>query len=111
MKFIPKELIVEHIVLDGFLSGYVNWIFHGETSSSSMSVDRLDIGDELQSLVHDAFGVPPTSDCINMDTRGDSFGGSNQHNVEFDKNTEKFFNLLKQAEHELYPESKYSLLS
>nr|XP_016511549.1 PREDICTED: uncharacterized protein LOC107828697 [Nicotiana tabacum] len=76
-----------------------------------MSVDILDRGDEIQGLVHDAFGVLPTSDFINMDTRDDIFGGSNQHNVGFDKKTEKFFNLLKEAERELYPGSKYSLLS
>ncbi|OIT03232.1 hypothetical protein A4A49_57451, partial [Nicotiana attenuata] len=111
MKFIAKELIVEQIVVDGFLPSYVNWIFHGETSSSSMSMDRLDIGDEIQSLVHDAFEGPPTSDFINMDTRGDSFGGTNQHNVGFDKKTKKFFNLVKEPEHELYPGSKYLLLS
>ncbi|OIT39251.1 hypothetical protein A4A49_55306 [Nicotiana attenuata] len=111
MKFIPKGLIVEYIVVDGFLPSYINWIFHGETSSSSMSVDRLDRGDEIQYLVHDAFGVPPTSDVINMDTHGHNFGGSNQHNVESDKKSEKFFNLLKEAEGELYPGSKCSLLS
>ncbi|XP_060213667.1 uncharacterized protein LOC132640887 isoform X2 [Lycium barbarum] len=111
MIFVPTDLIVEHIVVDGFLTSYTTWIYHGERSSSSVSVDKLDRDDEMQDMLHEAFGIPPTSGFVDIDIDGDGFGGSNLHNKGFDKKTEEFFNLLKEAERELYPGSKYSLLS
>ncbi|KAK6781989.1 hypothetical protein RDI58_019785 [Solanum bulbocastanum] len=44
-----------------------------------------------------------------MDTNAEEFDGSNQHNMCFDKKTEEFFRLLKEAERELYPRSKFLL--
>ncbi|XP_059311029.1 uncharacterized protein LOC132062483 isoform X2 [Lycium ferocissimum] len=38
-KFVPKDLIVEHIVVDGFLTSYTSWIFHGEKSSQVTGPD------------------------------------------------------------------------
>ncbi|XP_060179381.1 uncharacterized protein LOC132609421 isoform X2 [Lycium barbarum] len=38
-KFVPKDLIVEHIVVDGFLTNYTSWIFHGEKSSQVTGPD------------------------------------------------------------------------
>ncbi|KAK3038290.1 hypothetical protein RJ639_029878 [Escallonia herrerae] len=32
MKFMKKVDVAEHIVVDGFLSSYTHWIFHGESS-------------------------------------------------------------------------------
>ncbi|KAM3344328.1 hypothetical protein P3S68_026420 [Capsicum galapagoense] len=111
MKFIKKDLIVEHIVVDGFLTSYTSWIYHGEQSSSSVSMTQLDKDDEMQDMLHEAFGIPPTSSFADMDNSGEGFGGSSQHNRGFDKKTEEFFNLLKEVERELYPSSKYYLLS
>ncbi|XP_049399799.1 uncharacterized protein LOC125863867 [Solanum stenotomum] len=112
MKFVRKDLIVEHIVVDGFLTSYTSWIFHGEKSSSPICVDQLDTGDEMQDMLHEAFGIPPTSSFVDMDTSGtDGLGSSNQHNRGFDKKTGEFFKLLKEVERELYSGSKYSLLS
>ncbi|XP_049406168.1 uncharacterized protein LOC125869771 [Solanum stenotomum] len=110
MKFVQKDLIVEHIVVDGFLTSYTSWIYHGEELFSSKLVNQLDKGDEMQDMLHEAFGIPPTS-FVDMDTSAEGFDGSNQHNMGFDKKTEEFFRLLKEAERELYPRSKYSLLS
>ncbi|KAM3199755.1 hypothetical protein P3L10_032115 [Capsicum annuum] len=111
MKFVKKDLIVEHIVVDGFLTSYTSWIYHGQQPSSSVSVTQLDKGDEMQDMLHETFGIPPTSSFADMDNSGEGFGRSNQHNRGFDKNIEDFFNLLKEVELELYPSSKYSLLS
>ncbi|KAK6779849.1 hypothetical protein RDI58_022033 [Solanum bulbocastanum] len=65
----------------------------------------------MQDMLHEAFGIPPTSNFVDMDTSAEGFDGSNQHNMGFDKKTEEFFRLLKEAERELYPGSKYSLLA
>lgn len=111
MKFVRKDLIVEHIVVDGFLTSYTSWIYHGEELFSSKLVNQLDKGDEMQDMLHEAFGIPPTSNFVDMDTSAEGFDGSNQHNMGFDKKNEEFFRLLKEAERELYPGSKYSLLA
>lgn len=47
MKFVPKDFIIEHNVVDGFLTSYNTWIFHGDISSSLMSFNQLDRGDEI----------------------------------------------------------------
>ncbi|WMV49961.1 hypothetical protein MTR67_043346 [Solanum verrucosum] len=111
MKFVRKDLVVEHIVADGFLTSYTSWIYHGEELFSSKLVNQLDKVDEMQDMLHEAFGIPPTSNFVDMDTSAEGFDGLNQHNMGFDKKTEKFFSLLKEVELELYPGSKYSLLS
>ncbi|KAH0636203.1 hypothetical protein KY290_036631 [Solanum tuberosum] len=50
---------------------------------------RLDKGDEMQDMLHEAFGIPPTSNFVDMDTSAEGFDGSNQHNMGFDKKTEE----------------------
>ena len=71
-------MIVEHIVVDGFLTSYTSWIYHGEKLVSSKSVNELDKGDEMQDMLHEAFGIPPTSDFVNMNTSAEGFDGSKQ---------------------------------
>ncbi|KAH0639292.1 hypothetical protein KY290_036564 [Solanum tuberosum] len=102
MKFVRKDLIVEQIVVDGFLTSYTSWIYHGEELFSSKLVNQLDKGDdhEMQDMLHEALGIPPTS-FVDMDTSAEGFDGSNQHNMGFDKKTEEFFLLLKEVEREL----------
>ncbi|WMV58364.1 hypothetical protein MTR67_051749 [Solanum verrucosum] len=98
MKFVRKDLIVEHIVVDGFLTSYTSWIYHGEELFSSKLVNQLDKGDEMQDMLHETFGIPPTSNFVDKDTSAEGFDGSNQHNMGFDKKTEEFFSLLKEVE-------------
>ncbi|WMV08116.1 hypothetical protein MTR67_001501 [Solanum verrucosum] len=95
-----------------FNSMETSWIYHGEELFSSKLVNQLDKGDdhEMQDMLHEAFGIPPTS-FVDMDTSAEGFDRSNQDNMGFDKKTEEFFRLLKEAERKLYPGSKYSLLS
>ncbi|KAH0650424.1 hypothetical protein KY284_030336, partial [Solanum tuberosum] len=75
MKFVRKDLIVEHIVVDGFLTSYTSWIYHGEKLFSSKLVNQLDKGDEIQDMLHEAFGIPPTSNFVDMDTGVEGFDG------------------------------------
>ncbi|KAM3216975.1 hypothetical protein P3L10_026418 [Capsicum annuum] len=98
-------------MVDGFLTSYTSWIYHSEQSSFSVSVTQLDKGDEMKDMLYEAFKISPISIFADMDNSGEGFGGSNQHNRGFDKKIEEFFNLLKEVKRELYPSSKYSLLS
>ncbi|XP_042063803.1 uncharacterized protein LOC121807603 [Salvia splendens] len=59
---VSRDEAFEHLTVDGFIPGYTQWIAHGELPSSRSS--RCDnqhntLGDDdMQGLVHDAFGVP-----------------------------------------------------
>ncbi|KAG6407736.1 hypothetical protein SASPL_130733 [Salvia splendens] len=59
---VSRDEAFEHLTVDGFIPGYTQWIAHGELPSSRSS--RFDnqhntLGDDdMQGLVHDAFGVP-----------------------------------------------------
>jgi hypothetical protein len=35
----PRAVVFDHCICDGFLKGYVRWIFHGETLDPSTSFD------------------------------------------------------------------------
>ncbi|CAK9183232.1 unnamed protein product, partial [Ilex paraguariensis] len=54
----------------GFLESYTRWIFHGESLFASVSRDNessdSSSGDEIQEMLHDAFGIPPPSPVCGM---------------------------------------------
>ncbi|KAK3005799.1 hypothetical protein RJ639_017605 [Escallonia herrerae] len=107
MKFVKKVDVEENIVVDGFLSSYTHWIFHGESSLTSSSIHEPVVGDRTQEMIHDAFGVP----LFNQLNERDS-GEGNENSDDLDDATKKFFSVIKEAEKELYPGcEKYSTLS
>ncbi|KAG6519541.1 hypothetical protein ZIOFF_023035 [Zingiber officinale] len=58
---VSKEDAYEHLMVDGFIKGYTHWVAHGEISCSaysiSSSVPSHDDVDDMEGLVHEAFGV------------------------------------------------------
>ena len=111
VKLVKIAVVKEHLIMNGFLQTYTHWIFHGE-ESVPVDFDNENIGqssdghDEMQEMIHDAFGIPPSSVFDASDT--DPHMGSRQGP---DEGTKNFFNLLKEVERELYPGcQKYSLL-
>ncbi|KAK3009659.1 hypothetical protein RJ639_014745 [Escallonia herrerae] len=97
MKLVKKVDVAEHIVVDGFLSSYTHWIFHGESSLTSNSVPEPVMGDRTQEMIRDAFGVPLFNQ---LDERYS--GEGNENSDDLDDATKKFFNLVKEAEKELW---------
>ncbi|XP_028105558.1 uncharacterized protein LOC114304604 [Camellia sinensis] len=97
-------------MINGFLPSYTSWIFHGENLSSpvphNVNVGQIDSndGDETYEMLYEGFGLPPPSFIHEAASSGIKQGP--------DEKTKKFFNLLKEAERELYPEcQKFSTLS
>lgn len=76
MKFFWKDLIVEHIVVDGFLTSFTSWIYQGKELFSSKMVKQLDKGFEIQDVLHESFGISLTS-FVDMNTYVEGFYGSN----------------------------------
>ncbi|CAK9152145.1 unnamed protein product [Ilex paraguariensis] len=70
VRLVKVELLEEHLIVDGFLESYTRWIFHGEISFASVSRDNessdSSLGDEIQEMLHDAFGIPPPSPIYGM---------------------------------------------
>ncbi|CAL5387442.1 unnamed protein product [Camellia sinensis] len=102
VKLVEKGLLGEHLMINGFLPSYTSWIFHGENLSSpvphNVNVGQTDSndGDKTYEMLYERFGLPPPSFIHEAATSGIKQG--------LDEKTEKFFNLLKEAERELYPE-------
>ncbi|XP_028104195.1 uncharacterized protein LOC114303271 [Camellia sinensis] len=96
--------------INGFLPSYTSWIFHGENLSSpvphNVNVGKTDSndGDETYEMLFEGFGLPPPSFVHEA--------ASSSIKQDPDEKIEKFFNLLKVVERELYPEChKFSTLS
>ncbi|KAK3015473.1 hypothetical protein RJ639_005778 [Escallonia herrerae] len=95
MRFVKKVDVAEHIMVDGFLSSYTHWIFHGESSLTSSSIPEPAVGDRTQEMKRNAFGVPMFNQ---LDEIGS--GEGNEDSDGLDDATKKFFNLVKEAEKE-----------
>ena len=107
MLFVKKVDLLEHIILNGFLQSYTSWTFHGESLLNSVPASKSMVNNEMREMIHDAFGIPPSFPIDNRECNED-----HRHRDDPDEETKKFFNLIKEAEQELYPEcKKYSTLS
>ncbi|KAK3021521.1 hypothetical protein RJ639_046977 [Escallonia herrerae] len=95
MKFVKKVDVAEHILVDGFLSSYTHWIFHGQSSLTSNYIPEPVVGDRTQEMIRDVFGVPLFNQ---LDERYS--GEGNENSDDLDDATKKFFNLVKEAEKE-----------
>ncbi|XP_074314669.1 uncharacterized protein LOC141649900 [Silene latifolia] len=108
-KLLSPDEVNLHLLSSGMMCNYSTWIFHGEQLEDT-SVDEPMVTNppltHMQQLVHDAYGQrneesgfndsPPV---INMATNGQS------------KDAENFFNLLKDADQELWPGCELTKLS
>ncbi|XP_077224998.1 uncharacterized protein LOC143858225 [Tasmannia lanceolata] len=103
-----------HLLWHGMLSGYTRWIYHGERSTlgrddnANRVVDEPIIEDEMHEVLHDLY---PRS---NHDDDGQADEDVELADASRDGpcgDAEKFYKLLQDAEHELYPGSKFTKLS
>ncbi|KAG8481745.1 hypothetical protein CXB51_026629 [Gossypium anomalum] len=128
-----REVVYEHLIVDGFIRGYKKWIFHGECTSSGTSstinptypdtnYHQYVRQDDMEDMLRDAFNMrshgeqsfPPdfiiSEDC---NITGNVFceTGTSAPNEEPNEEAAKFYNLLNEMNEELYEGSKYSKLS
>ncbi|KAG8499629.1 hypothetical protein CXB51_006113 [Gossypium anomalum] len=128
-----REVVYEHLIVDGFIRGYKKWIFHGECTSSGTSstinptypdtdYHQNVRQDDMEDMLRDAFNMrshgeqsfPPDfiifEDC---NITGNVFceTGTSVPNEERNEEAAKFYNLLNEMNEELYEGSKYSKLS
>ncbi|KAG8391366.1 hypothetical protein BUALT_Bualt01G0180300 [Buddleja alternifolia] len=103
-----KEVVKEHLICDGFIKGYTQWLAHGEhefvNTPSTETPSTINASDDMQGLLHDVFGRQnddyPMGDPEEVTDEG--------HNTE----AETFFKLIDDSQQELYPScKKFSKLS
>ena len=94
-----------HLLDNGIARNYVRWLMHGEyefCEPTNTSTNESDMHDEMQEMLNDVFGVSNTNALM------DSERSPHVHD-EFEKPNEdanKFYNLLRNVEHEVYPRCK-----
>ncbi|XP_052177584.1 uncharacterized protein LOC127791645 [Diospyros lotus] len=90
--FHKRDVVEEHLILNGFDTNYIIWTVHGELyvphhSREEFQDQECNIGDDMVGMIHDAHGVP-----IN--------------NVGSSEEATRFYELLEKAETELWPGCK-----
>ncbi|XP_077228270.1 uncharacterized protein LOC143861220 [Tasmannia lanceolata] len=110
-----KEEAMEHLLWNGMLMGYTRWIYHQEGPSRAMNPnahrvpDDPIIQDEMHEVLHDIY--PRTSHDDDNGPAGEEDDPTDASTDKPDADAEKFFKLLQDVEHELYPGSKFTKLS
>lgn len=100
--WVNREEARMHLICDGFFKGYR--IAHSISQPSSCPA--LETLDDMQGLVHDAFGI--LDENIFENETDTEEGNLNEPNAE----ANKFYKLLEDAQKELYPGCrKFSVLS
>ncbi|XP_020088912.1 uncharacterized protein LOC109710609 [Ananas comosus] len=115
--------VFDHLVVNGIMPGYDSWFYHGETTSSLSPSHGVHLeqknykSDDMVGMLHDAFGVHNLAADIDIDCgdsaepNADDFG-MEQPAEQFSSEWEKFKELLRDADEELYPGCrKFSKLS
>ena len=98
-----REIMYDHLLDNGIARNYVRWLMHGEyefCEPANTSTNESDMHDEMEEMLNDAFG---------MSMPNEESERSPHVHEEFEKPNEdanKFYNLLREADHELYPGCK-----
>ncbi|KAJ9697398.1 hypothetical protein PVL29_009288 [Vitis rotundifolia] len=98
-----REIMYDHLLDNGITRNYVRWLMNGEykfCEPTNTSTNESNMHEEIQEMLNDAF---------RMSMSNEKSKRSPHVHKEFKKSNEdanKFYNLLKEAEHELYPGCK-----
>ncbi|KAK1589380.1 hypothetical protein Q3G72_033407 [Acer saccharum] len=101
------------MICDGLDIGYFSnkWIYHGELDSTRTRLNNDQSGqvDDMQRMLHNAFGVVDGGGGVDLSSLdNDNSGGGDENDNGGDReipndDARRFYNLLKDAEQELYP--------
>ncbi|RVW28901.1 hypothetical protein CK203_111943 [Vitis vinifera] len=99
----------DHLLDNEIARNYVRWLMHGEyefSEPANTSTNESDMHDEMEEMLNDAFGMSmPNEESERSPRVHEEFEKPN-------KDAKIFYNLLREADHELYPGcKKYTKLS
>ncbi|KAJ1382735.1 Transposase-associated domain [Sesbania bispinosa] len=99
-----REEVYDHLICDGFDSGYKKWIYHGEGGSSKLNYGtkgkKFNMHHSVDELLEDTFMMPTQFE----DSEFDDILGEDSEEV--DAETTKFYKLVRDAHQEVYPGCK-----
>nr|CAD1830144.1 unnamed protein product [Ananas comosus var. bracteatus] len=109
---LSREDMYDHLVCDGMLRGYRDWIFHGESIAQNFHTGAHQLDDDstmhvnMHQMIHDMFGVRNDEESMShLSNASDSQeNGSNSE-------AENFFSLLRDADQNLWPGCELTKLS
>ncbi|KAK8568967.1 hypothetical protein V6N12_007500 [Hibiscus sabdariffa] len=99
---VSRRDVFDHLICDGFLKGYVHWIFHGERCDGftpiPSNVEEKEFEHNIHNLLHDMMAEPVMyNDASNNHSVDPSTSlGDHNHRLQGDK----FYDLLKDVEDE-----------
>ncbi|XP_075086291.1 uncharacterized protein LOC142168999 [Nicotiana tabacum] len=93
-----RNVVEDHLVVNGFVDGYTKWIFHGEGFSSRNTPhqrnddESSNVRDDIDGLLHDTFR--------NVEGELEQEEGMREA---LSEDAKRFFKLLEEGKQELYP--------
>ncbi|XP_042477777.1 uncharacterized protein LOC122059160 [Macadamia integrifolia] len=100
-----RDEVFEYLIVDGIMSGYTLWSFHGEVASSNTTTIESPVVDEeddhivnMHDILQDAFPGQELEGASVCDTSG--------HTDRIGDDSEKYHRLMQEAKKALYPRCK-----
>ena len=96
-----RGIMYDHFLDNGIVRNYVRWLMHGEYEfyePTNTNTNESDMHDEMQEMLNDAFGVSNTNASMDFERSPHVHDDFEKPN----KDANKFYNLLRDAKHELY---------
>ena len=99
-----RETIYNHLLDNGIARTYVRWLMNGEyelyepTNISNSGTNESDMHDEIEKMLNNVFGMS----MPNEESEKSTYVHEEFESI-LNENANKFYNLLREAEHELYP--------
>ena len=98
MFFKKKEDVHGDLLWNGIIKRYIHWTSHGEDIHAQEDIsDESTKGNDMHGLLQDAFRMP------NLNDGDDNASPKENTPDEPNKEAQRFYKLLKDAESELYP--------
>ncbi|KAA8544788.1 hypothetical protein F0562_019508 [Nyssa sinensis] len=72
IKLVQEKVAYEHIIVNGFIRNYKNWIYHGEplctdgrdNDAATRPNSKSSMCDDMVGMINDAFGIPNMDDVV-----------------------------------------------
>uniref|UniRef100_A0A803PM03 Transposase-associated domain-containing protein n=1 Tax=Cannabis sativa TaxID=3483 RepID=A0A803PM03_CANSA len=98
---VTRSIAYEHLICDGFTEGYTKWILHGETSSHPPhNIEAVNDTPtiDMQGVIHDVFEQNSRDSECEIENDDNFQGEEDEPNMK----AKEFYDLIKDAETELY---------
>lgn len=99
------NIVIEHLICDGFKHGYRLWIFHGEASSSAHCTTHEQVQVEQRAVDRDEIPEMLRDMAYGLDQMGEG-GAADGSSGDANNDVDDFYRLVDDASQELYPGCK-----